>query len=193
MFSCLPSFPNVIASIVYIRLPLKPFFVQGLNDCSENRWPLFLWSFTSPLGDEEEKSWEWGSFPRCNPARHTMHDKIWSIHQMIITSVSRTVSRTSANCSLSSGLPLSVFSSRGLHAPGESNRSFWMHLSCNVASAPSFNNFKIHCWLISTYFIESTAEEMSWTIRLNRFVYIFFYCLMEWILSPLQKRRRVYF
>ena len=34
---------------------------------------------------------------------------------------------------------------------------------------------------------------MSWTIRLNRFVYIFFYCLMEWILSPLQKRRRIYF
>ena len=68
-----------------------------------------------------------------------------------------------------------------------------MHLSCNIASVPSFNKFKIHCWLISIYFIESTAEEMSWTIRLNRFVYIFFYCLMEWILSALQKRRRIYF
>lgn len=186
MFSCLPSSPNVFASRVYISLHLNPFFVDhGLDECPENRWPLFLWSFTSPLGDEEEKSWEWGSFPRCNPARHT-------IHQMVIIT---SVSRTSANCSLSSGLPPSVIESRGPHAPGESNRSFWMHLnlSCNVASDPSFNNFKIHFWLISIYFIESTAEEMSWTIRPNRFVYIFFYCPTEWILSPLQKRRRIYF
>lgn len=68
-----------------------------------------------------------------------------------------------------------------------------MHLSYNIASVPSFNKFEIHCWLISIYFIESTAEEMSRTIRLNRFVYIFLYCLMESILSPLQKRRRIYF
>ena len=58
MFSCLPSSPNVFALIVYIFLPLKPFLVQGLDECPEKRWLSFQGSFTSLVGDEEEKSWE---------------------------------------------------------------------------------------------------------------------------------------